>query len=65
MFDMKKQLLWAKLRVGAVITLALLRPVTVFFAGNIQQISPEDTDKGGDKGYQRVEKGCSCLDFGN
>ncbi|NCO68338.1 MAG: hypothetical protein COY75_07260 [Nitrospirae bacterium CG_4_10_14_0_8_um_filter_41_23] len=39
MFDMKKQLMWAKLKVGIVITLALLTLfITVFFAGNIQDI---------------------------
>jgi phospholipid/cholesterol/gamma-HCH transport system substrate-binding protein len=39
MFDMKKQLMWAKLKVGLVITLALLMLfMTVFFAGDIQNI---------------------------
>jgi phospholipid/cholesterol/gamma-HCH transport system substrate-binding protein len=39
MFDMKKQLMWSKLKVGLVITLALLTLfMTVFFAGNIQDI---------------------------
>jgi phospholipid/cholesterol/gamma-HCH transport system substrate-binding protein len=36
MFDMKKQLLWSKLRVGVVISIALvLLLLTVFFAGGI------------------------------
>ncbi len=39
MFDMKKQFMWSKLKVGLVITLALLTLfMTVFFAGNIQDI---------------------------
>jgi phospholipid/cholesterol/gamma-HCH transport system substrate-binding protein len=39
MFDMKKQLMWSKLKVGLVITLALLTLfMTVFFAGSIQYI---------------------------
>jgi phospholipid/cholesterol/gamma-HCH transport system substrate-binding protein len=39
MFDIKKQLMWSKLKVGLVITLALLTLfITVFFAGNIQDI---------------------------
>lgn len=39
MFDMKKQLRWSKLKVGLVITLALIvLLVTVFFAGSIEGI---------------------------
>lgn len=39
MLDTKKQLVWSKLRVGVVITLALLTLlVTVFFAGGLQNI---------------------------
>lgn len=39
MFDMKKQFTWAKLKVGLVITIALLTLfMTVFFAGNIQDL---------------------------
>jgi phospholipid/cholesterol/gamma-HCH transport system substrate-binding protein len=39
MFDIKKQLLWSKLKVGIVITLALLILfLTVFFAGSIERI---------------------------
>lgn len=43
MFDMKKQLAWSKLKVGMVITLALiLLFLTVFFAGGIKNIfTPE------------------------
>ncbi len=43
MFDMKKQLAWSKLKVGLVITLALLLLfLTVFFAGGIKNIfTPE------------------------
>ena len=37
MFDMKKQLMWSKLKVGLVVTAALLTLfLTVFFAGGIQ-----------------------------
>lgn len=39
MFDIKKQLLWSKLKVGLVITLAILILfLTVFFAGSIERI---------------------------
>ncbi len=39
MFDIKKQLLWSKLKVGLVITLALsILFLTVFFAGSIERI---------------------------
>ncbi len=39
MFDMKKQLMWSKLKVGAVITLALITLFfTVFFAGGIEDL---------------------------
>ncbi len=39
MFDRRKQLMWSKLRVGLVITLAFLTMfMTVFFAGNIEDI---------------------------
>ncbi|HMK55751.1 MAG TPA: MlaD family protein [Dissulfurispiraceae bacterium] len=39
MFDLKKQLMWSKLRVGAVITAALLVVfLTVFFAGSIENL---------------------------
>jgi phospholipid/cholesterol/gamma-HCH transport system substrate-binding protein len=39
MFDMKKQLMWSKLKVGIVITLALITLfMTVFFAGGIENI---------------------------
>ncbi|MCL4476965.1 MAG: MlaD family protein [Nitrospirae bacterium] len=39
MFDMKKQLMWSKLKVGVVITLALITLFfTVFFAGGIENI---------------------------
>jgi phospholipid/cholesterol/gamma-HCH transport system substrate-binding protein len=43
MFDMKKQLMWSKLKVGLVITLSLLVLfLTVFFAGGIKDIfTPE------------------------
>jgi phospholipid/cholesterol/gamma-HCH transport system substrate-binding protein len=59
MFDMKKQLLWAKLRVGAVITLALLTLfVTVFFAGNIQNLfSPKIQIKAEIKDIRGLRKG--------
>ena len=59
MFDMKKQLLWAKLRVGAVITLALLTLfVTVFFAGNIQDLfSPKIQIKAEIKDIRGLRKG--------
>ncbi|MEW6002204.1 MAG: MlaD family protein [Nitrospirota bacterium] len=39
MFEIKKQLMWSKLRVGLVITIALLIIfLTIFFAGNIAEI---------------------------
>lgn len=39
MFDMRKQLKWAKLKVGLVITLALLVLLaTIFFAGGVEKI---------------------------
>jgi phospholipid/cholesterol/gamma-HCH transport system substrate-binding protein len=39
MFDLKKQLLWAKLRVGAVVTAALIVILlTVFFAGSLETL---------------------------
>lgn len=39
MFDVKKQLLWSKLKVGIVITLALLTLlITVFFAGGLETL---------------------------
>ena len=59
MFDMKKQLLWAKLRVGVVITLALLTLfVTVFFAGNIQDLfSPKIEIKAEIKDIRGLRKG--------
>lgn len=39
MFDMKKQLMWSKLKVGAVITLALITLFfTMFFAGGIDNL---------------------------
>jgi phospholipid/cholesterol/gamma-HCH transport system substrate-binding protein len=59
MFDMKKQLMWAKLKVGAVITLALLTLfVTVFFAGNIQNLfSPKIQIKAEIKDIRGLRKG--------
>lgn len=45
MFEMKKQLRWSKLKVGAVITLALLvLLVAIFFAGGIEKIFSPRTD---------------------
>jgi len=39
MFNMKKQLMWAKLKVGLVITIALtILFMSIFFAGNIHEI---------------------------
>lgn len=39
MFDLKKQIMWSKLRVGIVITFALLTMfMTVFFAGNLENM---------------------------
>jgi len=39
MFDMKKQLMWSKLKVGLVVTLALIVLLfTVFFAGSIEDV---------------------------
>ncbi len=45
MFDMRKQLRWAKLKVGVVITLGLLvLLVAVFFAGGIEKIFSQKVD---------------------
>lgn len=43
MFDMKKQLMWSKLKVGMVLTIAILLLIfTVFFAGGIEKMfTPE------------------------
>ncbi len=39
MFDLKKQLMWSKLKVGVVVTAALIvLLITVFFAGNIESL---------------------------
>jgi phospholipid/cholesterol/gamma-HCH transport system substrate-binding protein len=59
MFDMKKQLMWAKLKVGLVITLALLTLfITVFFAGGIQYIfSPKVQIKAQIKDVRGLRRG--------
>lgn len=59
MFDMKKQLMWAKLKVGLVVSLALLVLfVTVFFAGGIQSIlSPKVDIKAQIKDVRGLRKG--------
>jgi phospholipid/cholesterol/gamma-HCH transport system substrate-binding protein len=59
MFEMKKQLMWAKLKVGLVITLALLTLfVTVFFAGGIQYIfSPKVQIKAQIKDVRGLRRG--------
>ncbi|MDI6891147.1 MAG: MlaD family protein [Thermodesulfovibrionales bacterium] len=45
MFNIKKQLLWSKLKVGLVITLALLTLfIAVFFAGSIERILSPKAD---------------------
>jgi phospholipid/cholesterol/gamma-HCH transport system substrate-binding protein len=59
MFNMKKQLMWAKLKVGLVITIALLMLfMTVFFAGDIQNIfSPKVQIKVGVKDVRGLRRG--------
>ncbi len=45
MFDIKKQLMWSKLKVGVVITAALIVVLlTVFFAGNIESLFSPKVD---------------------
>ncbi|OGW39284.1 MAG: hypothetical protein A2Y97_08575 [Nitrospirae bacterium RBG_13_39_12] len=59
MFDIKKQLIWSKLKVGIVITLALLIIFfTIFFAGNIEEIfSPKAELKIQFQNVQGLRKG--------
>jgi phospholipid/cholesterol/gamma-HCH transport system substrate-binding protein len=59
MFDMKKQLMWSKLKVGMVITCALLILfITVFFAGTIHNIfSPEVQIKAQIKDVKGLRRG--------
>jgi len=59
MFDIKKQLFWSKLKVGLVITLALLILfMTVFFAGSIERIlSPKAKLKAQIQNVKGLRKG--------
>ncbi|MBM4339312.1 MAG: MCE family protein [Deltaproteobacteria bacterium] len=66
MFDMKKQLRWAKLKVGLVITLALLvLLVALFFAGGIEKIfSPKVDLKIQFQDVRGLRKGAPVWIFG-
>lgn len=59
MFDLKKDLAWSKLKVGLVLTLALITLfLTVFFAGNIEDLmSPKMTLKAEIKDVKGLRKG--------
>ncbi|MGB9716185.1 MAG: MlaD family protein [Thermodesulfovibrionales bacterium] len=59
MFDIKKQLFWSKLKVGLVITLAILILfLTVFFAGSIERlISPKAEIKAQIQNVKGLRKG--------
>jgi phospholipid/cholesterol/gamma-HCH transport system substrate-binding protein len=66
MFDMKKQLRWLKLKVGLVITLALLvLLVALFFAGGIEEIfSPKIDLKVQFQDVRGLRKGAPVWIFG-
>ena len=66
MFDMKKQLRWSKLKVGVVITLALLvLLVAIFFAGGIEKIfSPKIDLKVLFQDVRGLRKGAPVWIFG-
>lgn len=66
MFDMKKQLRWSKLKVGLVITLALLvLLVAIFFAGGIEKIfSPKMDLKVQFQDVKGLRKGAPVWIFG-
>lgn len=66
MFDMKKQLRWSKLKVGLVITLALLvLLVAIFFAGGIEKIfSPKMYLKVQFQDVKGLRKGAPVWIFG-
>lgn len=59
MFDVKKQLMWSKLKVGVVVTLAILILIaTTFFAGGIEKIfSPKIEIKAHIKDVKGLRKG--------
>lgn len=59
MFDMKRQLMWSKLKVGVVVTIAfLLLLFTVFFAGGIETLlSPKIDIKAQIKDVRGLRKG--------
>lgn len=66
MFDMRKQLRWSKLKVGVVITLALLvLLVAIFFAGGIEKIfSPKMDLKVQFQDVRGLRKGAPVWIFG-
>ncbi|MBM4277223.1 MAG: MCE family protein [Deltaproteobacteria bacterium] len=66
MFDMRKQLRWSKLKVGGVITLALLvLLVAIFFAGGIEKIfSPKIDLKVQFQDVRGLRKGAPVWIFG-
>ena len=59
MFDMKKQLMWSKLKVGVVISISMaLLLLTVFFAGGVQDLfSPEELIKAQIKDVKGLRRG--------
>lgn len=59
MFDIKKQFMWSKLKVGAVVTVAILLVLlTVFFAGSIESMfSPKIEIKAQIKDIRGLRKG--------
>jgi ABC-type transporter Mla subunit MlaD len=59
MFDTKKQLQWSKLKVGLVITVALLTLlITIFFAGNIEDLFLKKVEL---KAQIQDVKGLMCI----
>lgn len=66
MFDIKKQLRWSKLKVGSVITLALLTLfLAIFFAGNIEEIFlPKIELKAQFRDVKGLRKGAPVWIFG-
>jgi phospholipid/cholesterol/gamma-HCH transport system substrate-binding protein len=59
MFDLKKQLMWSKLKVGALITITLIiLLITVFFSGGIEKLlSPTIEIKAGIKNVKGLRTG--------
>ena len=66
MFDARKQLRWSKLKIGLIVSLALLTLlIAIFFAGNIQEIfSPKAVLKIQFKDVKGLRKGAPVWIFG-